>query len=107
VVVDGVDFDIADNPVSGERAATLRPGIWRARQGRAGGTGRPHHEELPAQREGGTQLRRVRISALATVKEVRERLDRDLLEMTERLFAEHRVDIRELPDVRQQEFDDI
>jgi type III restriction enzyme len=41
------------------------------------------------------------------VKEIRERLDRDLLEITERLFAEHRLDIRELPDVRQQEFDDI
>jgi len=49
----------------------------------------------------------IRISALATVKDVRERLDRDLLELTERMFAEHRVDIKGLPDVRQQEFDDI
>jgi len=49
----------------------------------------------------------VRISALATVKEVREKVDHEAIELTERLFAEHRVAIKELPDVRQQEFEDI
>ncbi len=49
----------------------------------------------------------VRISALATVKEVREKIDLEALELTERLFAEHRVAIKELPDVRQQGYEDI
>jgi hypothetical protein len=49
----------------------------------------------------------VRASALATVKEVRERLDRDARELAESLFAEHRVAIKELPDIRQQQFEDI
>ncbi len=49
----------------------------------------------------------VRISALATVKEVREKIDQEALELTERFFAEHRVAIKELPDVRQQEYEDI
>jgi type III restriction enzyme len=49
----------------------------------------------------------VRISALATVKEVREKVDREAIELTEKLFAEHRVAIKELPDALQQEFEDI
>jgi len=49
----------------------------------------------------------VRASALATVREVRERLDRDARELAESLFAEHRVAIKELPDIRQQQFEDI
>lgn len=49
----------------------------------------------------------VRSSALATVKEVREKIDQEALELTERFFAEHRVAIKELPDVRQQEYEDI
>jgi len=49
----------------------------------------------------------VRISALATVKEVREKVDREAIELTEKLFAEHRVAIKELSDARQQEFEDI
>jgi len=49
----------------------------------------------------------VRISALATVKEVREKIDQEALELTERFFAEHRVAIKELSDVRQQEYEDI
>jgi type III restriction enzyme len=49
----------------------------------------------------------VRISALATVKEVRERIDREARDLAETLFVEHRVAIKELPDVRQQEFEDI
>jgi len=49
----------------------------------------------------------VRASALATVREVRERLDRDARELAERLFVEHRVAIKDLPDIRQQQFEDI
>lgn len=49
----------------------------------------------------------VRISALATVKEVREKIDLEALELTDKLFAEHRVRIKELPDARQQEYEDI
>jgi type III restriction enzyme len=49
----------------------------------------------------------VRAVALAAVKEVREKVDLEALELTDRLFAEHRVAIKELPDVRQQEYEDI
>jgi len=49
----------------------------------------------------------VRISALAAVKDLRERIDVEALNLTERLFAEHRVAIKGLPDARQQEFDEI
>ena len=49
----------------------------------------------------------MRAAALATVKEVRDKVDREALELTERLFAEHRVAIKELPDERQQEYEDI
>lgn len=49
----------------------------------------------------------VRAAALATVKQVREKVDADALELTTRWFAEHRVSIRGLPDVRQQEYEDI
>jgi type III restriction enzyme len=49
----------------------------------------------------------VRVAALATVKEVRDKVDREALDLTDRLFAEHRVAIKELPDVRQQEYEDI
>ncbi|OIO09665.1 MAG: type III restriction endonuclease subunit R [Elusimicrobia bacterium CG1_02_63_36] len=49
----------------------------------------------------------VRAAALATVKEVRDKVDKESLELTERLFAQHRVAIKGLPDVRQQEYEDI
>lgn len=49
----------------------------------------------------------VRTAALATVKEVREKVDSEALELTEKLFAEHRVALKGLPDVRQQEYEDI
>ena len=49
----------------------------------------------------------VRAAALATVKEVRDKVDVEALELTKRLFAEHRVAIKGLPDVRQQEYEDI
>ncbi|HEV2173548.1 MAG TPA: DEAD/DEAH box helicase family protein [Nitrospira sp.] len=49
----------------------------------------------------------VRISALATVKEVREKIDTEAIALTEALFAEHRVTLKDLPDARQQEYEDI
>jgi hypothetical protein len=49
----------------------------------------------------------VRAAALATVKEVRDKVDVEALELTDRLFAEHRLAIKQLPDVRQQEYEDI
>ena len=49
----------------------------------------------------------VRAAALATVKEVRDKVDLEALELSSRLFAEHRVAIKELSDVRQQEYENI
>jgi hypothetical protein len=49
----------------------------------------------------------VRAAGLATVKEVRDKVDLEALEETDRLFAQYRVAIKELPDVRQQEYEDI
>ncbi|HXA28390.1 MAG TPA: DEAD/DEAH box helicase family protein [Candidatus Angelobacter sp.] len=49
----------------------------------------------------------VKATALAALKEVREEVDRDALEMTRRLYAEHRVALKGLPDARQQEYEDI
>lgn len=49
----------------------------------------------------------VRTVALAMVKEVRDKVDSEALELTTRLFAQHRVSIKELSDVRQQEYEDI
>jgi type III restriction enzyme len=49
----------------------------------------------------------VRAAALATVKEVRDKVDLEALELTARLFVEYRVAIKGLPDVRQQEYEDI
>jgi type III restriction enzyme len=49
----------------------------------------------------------VRASALALVKPLREKIDRDADELTGAWFAEHRVAILGLTDERQQEFEDI
>lgn len=49
----------------------------------------------------------VRAAALANVKEVREKVDAEALELTQKLFAEHRVDIKGLSDIRQQEYEAI
>ena len=49
----------------------------------------------------------VTVSGLAIVKEVREQVDREADELAERWFAEHRVAIKELPDERQQTFEEI
>lgn len=49
----------------------------------------------------------VRATALATVKEVRDKVDKEALALTGRLFAKHQVVVKGLPDVRQQEYEDI
>ncbi len=49
----------------------------------------------------------VRAAALATVKEVRDKVDAEALELTQTLFDKHRVAIKALPDVRQQDYEDI
>lgn len=49
----------------------------------------------------------VKASALATVKEVREKVDQEATEIVDRWFAESRVDLKGLPDDRQQEYEDI
>jgi len=49
----------------------------------------------------------VRVAALATIKDVRDAVDREALKMTDDRFANHRVAIKELSDVRQQAYEDI
>lgn len=49
----------------------------------------------------------VRTAALATVKEARDKVDHEALELTRRLLAQHRVAIKGLSDVRQQEYEEI
>jgi type III restriction enzyme len=61
----------------------------------------------PSADDDGLRQAYVRAAALATVKEVREKVDIEAVELTDKLFAEHRVAIKGLPDVRQQEYEDI
>lgn len=49
----------------------------------------------------------VKVAALATVKDVREKVDAEALELTKTLFAKHRVAIRGLSDARQQDYENI
>lgn len=49
----------------------------------------------------------VRAAALATIKDVRDAVDREALTMTDDLFAKHRVAIKGLSDVRQQAYEDV
>ena len=49
----------------------------------------------------------VTVSGLAIVKDVRVQVDREADAIAEKWFAEHRVAIRELPDERQQAYEDI
>lgn len=49
----------------------------------------------------------VKVSALAIVKKVREAVDREADQLSEKWFAEHRVAIKELPDERQQAYEEI
>ena len=49
----------------------------------------------------------VKVSGLAIVKAVREKVDAEARELTDRWFAEHRVALKELPDERQQAYEEI
>ncbi|BBY56685.1 DEAD/DEAH box helicase family protein [Mycobacterium koreense] len=49
----------------------------------------------------------VRTAALATVKEVRDKVGTEAIRLTDDLFAKHRVRLKELPDERQQAYEDI
>ncbi|PQM53302.1 type III restriction endonuclease subunit R [Mycolicibacter virginiensis] len=49
----------------------------------------------------------VRASALAMIKEVREKVDQEATELVDGWFATHRVAIKSLSDVRQQDYEDI
>jgi type III restriction enzyme len=49
----------------------------------------------------------VRISALAMTKAVREKVDQEASELVDSWFARNRVAIKSLPDVRQQDYEDI
>lgn len=49
----------------------------------------------------------VTVSGLAIVPAVRERVDREADDLAERWFAQHRVAFKELPDERQQAFEEI
>lgn len=49
----------------------------------------------------------VRATALATVKEIRAKVDAEAIEITAQVFYDHRVAIRGLSDDRQQEYDEI
>ncbi|WP_051216822.1 DEAD/DEAH box helicase [Microbacterium gubbeenense] len=49
----------------------------------------------------------VRTAALAMIKEVREKVDQEATELVDKWFAHHRVGIKSLPDVRQQDYEEI
>lgn len=49
----------------------------------------------------------VKTAALAMIKEVREKVDQEATDLVNQWFARHRVAIRALPDVRQQDYEDI
>lgn len=49
----------------------------------------------------------VRTAALATVTDLRSKVDAEAIELTEQLFAKHRVAIKALSDERQQDYEDI
>ncbi|WP_237160485.1 type III restriction endonuclease subunit R [Mycolicibacter engbaekii] len=49
----------------------------------------------------------VRTAALALIKEVREKVDQEATDLVDRWFAQNRVKIKSLSDVRQQEYEDI
>ncbi len=49
----------------------------------------------------------VRTAALATIKDIRDKVDQEALELTNKMFVEFRVAIKQLSDVRQQVYEDI
>lgn len=49
----------------------------------------------------------VRVTALAAVKEVRDKVDSEAFELTGALFSKHRVALKALSDAQQQQYEDI
>lgn len=49
----------------------------------------------------------VRTAALSMIKEIREKVDQEATALVEKWFALHRVAIKSLPDVRQQDYEEI
>ncbi len=49
----------------------------------------------------------VRAAALATIKDIRDKVDQEALELTNKMFVEFRVAIKQLTDIRQQIYEDI
>nr|WP_254455788.1 DEAD/DEAH box helicase family protein [Paeniglutamicibacter quisquiliarum] len=49
----------------------------------------------------------VKTAALSMIKEIREKVDIEANELVDRWFAQHRVSIKSLPDVRQQDYEEI
>lgn len=49
----------------------------------------------------------VKTAALSMIKEIREKVDIEASELVDRWFAQHRVSIKSLPDVRQQDYEEI
>lgn len=68
-----------------------------------------NHVAGPDDEDGDDDLRDayVKVSALATVPEVREKVDSEADALARTWFAEHRVAIRSLSDLRQQEYESI
>jgi type III restriction enzyme len=63
--------------------------------------------DTPEADDDGLREAYVLTAALANVKEAREKVDFEALELTNKFFAENRVAVKGLPDVRQQEYEDI
>lgn len=88
----------------------IRTGFEAAKKAFGADIAQSYVDHLAGEDDGGDDSLReafVRASALATVKEVRDKVDVEALELTNHLFAEHRVAIKELSDVRQQTYEDI
>ncbi|MDJ0318382.1 DEAD/DEAH box helicase [Arthrobacter antibioticus] len=49
----------------------------------------------------------VKTAALSMIKEIREKVDIEASQLVDRWFAQHRVSIKSLPDVRQQDYEEI
>lgn len=49
----------------------------------------------------------VRATALATLQDIRDKIDQKAIELTDKLFVEHEVAIKDLSDIRQQEYENI
>lgn len=66
-----------------------------------------HLADLNHEDDDGLREAYVKVSALAVVKQIREKVDREANELAATWFAQHRVAIKELSDERQQAFEEI